>query len=71
MKRITPLVAAVTLLCLYAAAASGQTPKELDPKVVEAWKKAGAKVGWYRRDTSRLWRFSEANPKDPAALPAF
>jgi hypothetical protein len=36
MKRITPLVAAVSLLGLYAAAASAQAPKELDAKVVEA-----------------------------------
>jgi hypothetical protein len=35
MKRITPLVTAVALLCLYAAAASAQEPKELDPKVVQ------------------------------------
>jgi hypothetical protein len=51
MKRITTLVAAVTLLCLYGAAACvpdrepDQGPKELDAKVVEAWKKAGAEVG--------------------------
>jgi hypothetical protein len=50
MKRFTPPVAAVTLLCLYAAAASAQTPKELDPKVVAAWKKAGAKAGWHVRN---------------------
>jgi hypothetical protein len=36
MKRIPTLVAAVTLLCLRAAAASAQAPKELDPKVVDA-----------------------------------
>jgi hypothetical protein len=52
MKRITTLVAAVTLLCLYAAAASAQAAKEFDSKVVEAWKKAGAFVGWYGRNQS-------------------
>ncbi len=52
MKPITTLVAAVTLLCLYAAAASTQAAKELDSKVVEAWKKAGAFGGWYGNDQS-------------------
>ena len=71
MKRITTLIVAVTLLCLYAAAVSAQTPKELDPKVVEAWKKAGAKAGWYGLNRFGYYRFSEAKPKDPAAVPAF
>jgi hypothetical protein len=72
MKCITTLFAAVTLLCLCAATACAQAPKELDLKVVEAWKKAGAIVGWYGQDrTFGGWRFLEAEPKDPAALPAF
>jgi internalin A len=71
MKRITTHVAAVTLFCLCAAAASAQTPKELYPEAVEAWKKAGAKVGWYGHNRFGFLRFSEARPKDSAAVPAF
>jgi internalin A len=70
MKRITTLVAAATL-CLYAAAASAQAPKELDLKVVYAWIKAGAEVRSYGPDPFGYWSFSPAKPKDPAALPAF
>jgi hypothetical protein len=42
MKRITTLVAAVSLLGLYGAVVSPQAPKELDPRVVAAWKNAGS-----------------------------
>ena len=62
MKRITTLLGSslgVTLLWLCAAAASAQpavgpAPEELDPKVVEAWQKAGAEVGWYGQDEIRF-----------------
>ena len=71
MERITTLFAAVTLLCLCAAAGSAQAPKELDPKVVEAWQKAGAQVGWYGRNQFSYWQFFGEKPNAPAALPAF
>jgi internalin A len=74
MKGITASLAAVTLFCLYAAAAfvpdrPERAPQEIDPKVVEAWKKAGAIAGWYKRDEYGGW-VSEFKPNDPA-LPAF
>src|SRR5437870_8309439 len=74
MKRITGLLV-VTLLWLCAAAASAQppAPKELDAKVVEAWRKAGAEVGWYWHDKEHYLqgRFSEVKPDGVVALPAF
>jgi internalin A len=41
-------------------------PKELDPTVVEVWKKAGAQVGWYGQR-----KFYETKPNGLATLPAF
>jgi len=71
MKRITMLVAAATLVCSFAASKPAQGTKEIDPKVVEAWKKVGADFGWLGPNESGYWQFSEVKPKDPAALPAF
>src|SRR6516162_5482871 len=73
---VPPVVASVTLLCLYAAAAAvpdrqDKTPKELDPKVVEAWKKAGAKAGWLQPNAFGFWLFFEEKPKAANAFPAF
>src|SRR2546422_402791 len=70
MKHITTFLAA-SLLCATAAPAQGPAAKELDPKVVEAWKKAGAQVGWVEQVQLGYWRFAFAKPKDRAALPAF
>ena len=48
----------------------GPVAKELDPKVVEAWRQAGAKVGWYGRAEDGGDRFCETKPNDVAAVPA-
>lgn len=83
MKRFTPLVSGSlggTLLWLCAATTSAQplASKELDRKVVEAWKKAGAQVGWYWKDTYGNPWFADLESEPPVlmlkgtdALPAF
>lgn len=76
MKRITTLDGssmAITLLWLCAAATCAQGPaaKELDAKVVAAWKKAGAQAGWYGQGADGFWQFTQAQQKGPAALPGF
>ena len=63
MKRIRTLLGSslgVTLLWLCVAAAAAQfsvnpAPKGLDPKVVEAWQKAGSQFGWYRPKDEADW----------------
>jgi RNA polymerase sigma factor (sigma-70 family) len=46
-------------------------PKEIDPKVSESWKKAGAILGWYGRNEFGYGQFFEEKPKDLVCLPAF
>src|SRR6516162_10497416 len=76
MKRIATLVAGITLLGLSVGTAcvpdrGPQTPTELDPHQVAAWKNAGAKAYWLVVDESGYWDLSEVRPKNPAALPVF
>ena len=67
------------LLCMAGAIAqpsAGPAAKELDPKVVEAWKKAGARVGWMAEDRSdRFFRgdayFREGSEGKSGEVPAF
>ena len=70
MRQIT-IVLTASLLCATAARAQGPAAKELDPKVIEAWKTAGAQVGWVEQVQLGYWRFAYAKAKDRAALPAF
>src|SRR5260370_4123467 len=42
-----------------------------DPKVVEAWDRAGIEVGWCGQNEFGDLQFFGAKPRDPAALPAF
>jgi RNA polymerase sigma factor (sigma-70 family) len=46
-------------------------PKEIDPKVIESWKKAGATLGWSGRNEFGSVQFFEEKPKDIVCLPAF
>src|SRR5262245_42372187 len=66
---------AATLFWLYAASASAQptapAPPKLSAKLVEAWKRAGAQVGWYTAPLHDVWPHYEKKPVGNDAVPAF
>ena len=43
----------------------------IDPKVVEAWEKAGASFGWLSQENSGSPQFNANRPQDMLAIPAF
>ncbi len=65
----------ITLFWLSTASVSAQSaapaPPKLDATLVEAWKRAGAQVGWYTELSSDIWPTYEKKPANMAALPAF
>ena len=62
------LVFAAFWLCWVASVQPSTQPgkDKIDPKVVKAWEKAGALVGWYGNG-----KFSGQKPAEYAAVPAF
>jgi hypothetical protein len=76
MIRITTLLGSLLSValfgsCLTAGPLQPPTPRKPDAKVVDAWKKAGAKVGWPVQDEFGRWILSEEAPKDPDAIITF
>jgi len=45
--------------------------RDLDPALIAAWEKAGAKLVWHAIDERRGLVLENVSPKDPAALPGF
>jgi hypothetical protein len=62
-------LAAVAVLVLTASAAPAQR-REIDPEVVAAWVRSGAKVEWYGRTKDGGWQITPKDPDDPRALAA-
>jgi internalin A len=70
------LVAVMLLLCptvsVRAHAGDNKETGGIDSKVVEAWKKAGAQVGWLAHDVAESSPlFTPERPKNPQAVQAF
>ncbi|MBI2804226.1 MAG: hypothetical protein HYX68_04480 [Planctomycetes bacterium] len=70
MKSIR-LIIGVAGVWMCAAIAHAQVIRELDPKVIEAWKKAGAGASWCWYDSLGRLKTLKTRPNESAALPTF
>ena len=76
MKRIVarlacPLGVLLLWLCAAPTPAQPRAAKELDPKVIEAWRDAGARAGWLAQSESVEWQYLKAKPKGSDSVPVF
>ncbi len=75
-KKISFFIVLLTLLFTSSANAqyttkTAKASKQFDPKVVAAWRKAGALVGWLAHSPNGGWHYLRAKPKAISSLPAF
>jgi internalin A len=60
------------VLSVHAQAGDNKETGGIEPKVVEAWKKAGAQFGWLAHEMGSSGpTFTPDRPKNPQAVPAF
>src|SRR5262245_564900 len=76
LKSNWAMPALAVLVILATGAGIGQAdapepPKPLPEKIVAAWKKAGATVGWARPTTIGFLRFAVEKESKPGDVPAF
>lgn len=73
MSTARPLLLAAVFVVLSAPTQADEPkePKPLPKDVTDAWKKAGAEVGWYDQTRYGATHFAVRNASNPGEIPAF